>query len=91
MEYPGIPINESSFVEFEVGEAGISDKDFQLQAFATEEGIEVTIEAVLGVILEYFKDLEIYPNPSTDYLKCKVSTPEIEGGDCSAGGSIWKY
>ena len=71
VEYPGIPINESSFVEFEVGEAGVSDKDFKLQAFASEDGIEVEIEAVLGIILEYFKDLEIYPNPSSDYLNVR--------------------
>ena len=68
VEYPGIPLDESSFVEFEVGEEGVSDTDFKLQAFATEDGIQVEIEAVLGVILEYFKDLRIYPNPSSEYL-----------------------
>ncbi|WP_420576463.1 BspA family leucine-rich repeat surface protein [Ekhidna sp.] len=71
VEYPGIPLDESAFVEFEVGEAGVSDTDFKLQAFATEDGIEVTIEAVLGVILEYFKDLAIYPNPSDEYLNIR--------------------
>ncbi|WP_436514338.1 LamG-like jellyroll fold domain-containing protein [Ekhidna sp. To15] len=71
VEYPGIPLDESSFVQFDVGEAGVSDTDFKLQAFATEDGVEVTIEAVLGVILEYFKDLEIYPNPSSEYLNIR--------------------
>ena len=71
VEYPGIPLNDASSVEFEVGEAGVSDTDFKLQAFATEDGIEVTIEAVLGVILEYFKELEIYPNPSNEYLNIR--------------------
>lgn len=71
VEYPGIPLDESSFVEFDVGEAGISDTDFKLEAFATPDGIEVTIEAVLGIILEYFKDLEIYPNPSSEYLNIR--------------------
>jgi Leucine-rich repeat (LRR) protein len=69
VEYPGIPINESSFVQFVVGEQGISDTDFKLEAFASEDGIEVTIERVLGLIFEYFKNLEVYPNPTTDVLK----------------------
>ncbi len=71
VEYPGIPLDESSFVQFEVGEAGVSDTDFRLQAFASEDGIEVTIEAVLGVILDYFKNLQIYPNPSSEYLNIR--------------------
>ncbi len=68
VEYPGIPLNDASAVEFEVGEAGISDTNFKLQAFATEDGIDITIEAVLGIILDYFKSLEIYPNPSSEVL-----------------------
>ncbi|WP_420576460.1 T9SS type A sorting domain-containing protein [Ekhidna sp.] len=71
VEYPGIPLDDASSVEFEVGEAGVSDTNFKLQAFATEDGIEVTIEAVLGVILDYFKDLTIYPNPSNEYLNIR--------------------
>ncbi|WP_420317119.1 FG-GAP-like repeat-containing protein [Ekhidna sp.] len=69
VEYPGIPLDESSFVEFEIGEEGISDTDFKLTAFATEDGIEVNIERVLGLIFKYFKNLEVYPNPTTDVLK----------------------
>ena len=71
VEYPGIPLDDSSFVEFEVGEAGISDTDFKLEAFATENGIEVSIDVVLGVILDYFKDLAIYPNPADKGLFIK--------------------
>ncbi len=82
VEYPGIPLDDSSFVEFEVGEAGVSDTDFKLQAFATEDGIEISIEAVLGVILEYFKDLEIYPNPSSEYLNIRYR--HLKSGDVTA-------
>lgn len=71
VEYPGIPLDDSAEVEFEVGEAGISDTDFKLEAFATEEGIEITIEAVLGIILDYFKDLHVYPNPTSETVKIK--------------------
>ncbi len=71
VEYPGIPLDESAQVEFTVGEEGISDTDFKLEAFATEDGIEVNIERVLGLILTYFKDLKVYPNPTTDLVKIK--------------------
>ncbi|WP_089354861.1 LamG-like jellyroll fold domain-containing protein [Ekhidna lutea] len=93
VEYPGIPLDESSFVEFEVGEAGVSDTDFKLQAFASEDGIEVTIEAVLGVILDYFKNLKIYPNPSSDYLN--IAYRHLKSGDVTAqlvdltGNTLW--
>ncbi|WP_425389778.1 leucine-rich repeat domain-containing protein [Ekhidna sp.] len=69
VEYPGIPLDESSFVEFEVGEQGISDTDFKLEAFASEDGIEVEIKRVLGLIFEYFKNLKVYPNPTSEILK----------------------
>lgn len=82
VEYPGIPLDDSSFVEFEVGEEGVSDTDFKLQAFATEDGIEISIEAVLGVILEYFKELEIYPNPSSEYLNIRYR--HLKSGDVTA-------
>ncbi|MEO9482732.1 MAG: LamG-like jellyroll fold domain-containing protein [Ekhidna sp.] len=93
VEYPGIPIDDSSFVQFEVGEAGVSDTDFKLQAFATADGIEISIEKVLGVILEYFKDLEIYPNPSSSYLNIRYR--HLKSGDVTAelvdlsGNSKW--
>ncbi len=71
VEYPGIPLDESAVVEFEVGEAGVSDTDFKLEAFATEDGIEINIERVLGVILSYFKNLEVYPNPTSEVVKIR--------------------
>ncbi|WP_370088103.1 LamG-like jellyroll fold domain-containing protein [Ekhidna sp.] len=82
VEYPGIPLDDAASVQFEVGEAGVSDTDFKLQAFATEDGIEITIEKVLGVILEYFKDLQIYPNPSNKYLN--VSYRHLKSKDVTA-------
>jgi hypothetical protein len=68
VEYPGIPLDESAFVQFEVGEAGISDTEFRLQAEVTENGIAVQIDVVTGLILEYFKNLSIYPNPVKEEL-----------------------
>ncbi|MEO9869622.1 LamG-like jellyroll fold domain-containing protein [Ekhidna sp.] len=82
VEYPGIPLDENSEVQFIVGEAGIGDTDFKLAAFATEDGIEVTIEEALGVILDYFKELQIYPNPSRDFLN--VSYRHLKSNDVTA-------
>ncbi|NQZ77750.1 MAG: T9SS type A sorting domain-containing protein, partial [Ekhidna sp.] len=66
VEYPGIPLDESSFVEFEIGEAGVSDTEFVLAAVVTEEGI--TVELVLGITTEFFTDFSIYPNPTTSLI-----------------------
>ncbi|MEO9485673.1 MAG: DUF5050 domain-containing protein [Ekhidna sp.] len=66
VEYPGIPIDESSFVQFDVGEAGVTDDSFVLAAVVTEEGISV--ELVLGVTKNFFTDFSIYPNPTIDII-----------------------
>lgn len=66
VEYPGIPLDESSFVQFEIGEAGVTDDSFVLAVFASPEGIE--IELVLGITSEFFTEFSIYPNPMTDLL-----------------------
>lgn len=66
VEYPGIPIDESSFVEFEIGEAGVSDSEFVLAAVVSEEGI--VVELILGITTEFFTDFTIYPNPTTDVI-----------------------
>ncbi|MEQ9008527.1 MAG: T9SS type A sorting domain-containing protein, partial [Ekhidna sp.] len=86
---------DSSFVEFVVGEEGVSDTDFKLAAFATEDGVEISIEAVLGIILEYFKDLQIYPNPSREYLNIRYR--HLKSGDVTAqlvdlaGNTKWSH
>ncbi|MEO9483073.1 MAG: T9SS type A sorting domain-containing protein [Ekhidna sp.] len=91
VEYPGIPLDESSEVEFEVGEAGISDTDFKLAAFATEEGIEISIDRVLGLILSYFKDLKVYPNPTSETVKIKyrhLKADNVKGQIVDISGNV---
>lgn len=82
VEYPGIPLDESAFVEFEVGENGISDTEFKLEAFASEDGISVSIDRILGLIFDYFKDLKVYPNPTSDVLK--ISYRHLRDKDVAA-------
>lgn len=66
VEYPGIPLDESAFVQFDVGEAGVGDNSFQLAVFASEDGI--FIELVLGVSSPHFSDFSIFPNPTVDVI-----------------------
>lgn len=68
IEYPGIPMDSSSFVEFEIGADGKEQNTFKLEALITEDGIVVEKIEELGFVRKYFKDLETYPNPANDYL-----------------------
>lgn len=73
IEYPGIPMDPSSFVEFNVGEGGIEDNSLTLEATVSEEGIIVELVEELGFYRQYFKDLELYPNPADRELNIKYS------------------
>ncbi|WP_462252558.1 FG-GAP-like repeat-containing protein [Ekhidna sp.] len=66
VEYPGIPLDESAFVEFEVGEAGVGDNSFKLAVFASEDGI--VIEVILGANSPHFDAFSIFPNPTVDLI-----------------------
>ncbi|MEM9896134.1 MAG: T9SS type A sorting domain-containing protein [Bacteroidota bacterium] len=72
VEYPGIPIDQSSFVEFDVGEAGASDNQFTLAATVTEEGI--VVELVLGEGQSTTYSVTVYPNPTKNQLY--IESPE---------------
>ena len=76
VEYPGIPLDESAYVEFEIGEAGVTDTDFTLAVFASPDGIE--IEIVLGVTTDYFVDFSIYPNPTTNIINVEYDQIKLE-------------
>ncbi len=69
IEYPGIPMDTSSYVEFIIGEGGIEDEELILEATITEEGIFVEKIERLGFYRKYFRNLTIYPNPANDQVK----------------------
>ena len=71
IEYPGIPMNPESYVEFNIGNDGIENNTFFLEAFITEEGIEVVRVEELGFQRKYFKNLVVYPVPADDFLHIK--------------------
>ncbi|MFT6855365.1 MAG: hypothetical protein ACJA0X_001339, partial [Cyclobacteriaceae bacterium] len=68
IEFPGIPMDPDSFVEFEIGGNGFDANNFKLEAFITANGIEVTRVDLLSIYDQGFKALSIYPNPAKDYL-----------------------
>lgn len=76
VEYPGVPLDESAFVQFDVGEAGVGDNSFRLAVFASEDGI--FIELILGLTSPSFTDFSIYPNPTADIINIdyKQTKPE---------------
>jgi len=67
IQYPGIPMDPDSFVEFEI-EEGKEDTQLTLEAVVTEDGIVVTLVNVLSTFRKYFKNLNVYPNPVADQL-----------------------
>lgn len=73
IEYPGIPMDTTSFVEFTIGEGGIEDEELILAATVTETGIFVEQVERLGFYRKYFKDLTIYPNPADQYVTISYS------------------
>lgn len=72
VEYPGIPLDESAFVQFDVGEAGVSDDSFVLAVFVSPEG-GIQIELILGITSKVFTDFNIYPNPTSNMLTVEYS------------------
>ncbi len=63
IQYPGIPMDPDSFVEFEIdADGGVGG--YELEATVTEDGI--VVENILGIRSDYFKDLSVYPVPAQD-------------------------
>ena len=63
IEFPGIPMDTSSFILFEVGANGMENNQLTLEATVDENGIFVEMVEALGILRKYFKGLTIYPNP----------------------------
>ena len=73
IEYPGIPMDPDSYVEFTIGEGGIEDEVLILEATITDDGIVVQKIERLGFYRKYFKDLNVYPNPANQYVNISYS------------------
>ncbi|MBV6646321.1 MAG: hypothetical protein KI790_12775 [Cyclobacteriaceae bacterium] len=71
IQYPGIPMDPNSFVEFEVGEGGMEDNRLELEATINEDRIVVELVEELGFYRKYFKDLTVFPVPADDRVTIK--------------------
>lgn len=77
IEYPGIPMDPNSFVEFEIGD-GVDGSKLTLEAYITEDGIQVVKVDQLSFFKKILADVSVYPNPASDYLQVRVKTMASE-------------
>ncbi|MEQ8688966.1 MAG: T9SS type A sorting domain-containing protein [Imperialibacter sp.] len=69
IQYPGIPMDPASFVDFQLGGGtGVEENSIKVNAFANPESIVVTKVEETGIYLNYFKGLKVYPNPADKFL-----------------------
>lgn len=68
IQYPGVPMDPNSDIEFIVG-GDKENQKFTLSAVITEEGIQVVAEEVLYTLKPYIKDVNLYPNPTLGKMK----------------------
>ena len=66
IEYPGIPMDPDSYVEFEIGEAGTTNNTIVLQATVTEDGIFVERTNLLAI--GWKPEVFAYPNPASERM-----------------------
>lgn len=87
-EFPGVPLDENSFVEFEISEDD-GQTSLELEAVATEDGtIVVTAIDITSIGSLVINEELIYPNPvrqliTVDYSKVKASIKAIKLMDSS--------
>ena len=68
IEFPGVPVDPNSEVEFEISE----DKEnqvFSVDALVTETGIVIEQEEILFSWKPYLKEITLYPNPTEGLLE----------------------
>ncbi|CAE7297754.1 unnamed protein product, partial [Symbiodinium microadriaticum] len=69
IQYPGVPMDESTNIDFIIGAGGdIENNSFELEAVITDTGIEVGVVEELGDLKPYLKDVLLYPNPTEGIL-----------------------
>ena len=80
IEYPGVPMDPNTFVEFELGGGGTIDQSIlNLAAEVKPTGIEVRKIEETGIYRNYFKDLNVFPNPADDHLEITYKRLNTDG------------
>jgi len=68
IQYPGVPMDQSSDLLLTLGEDTDQD-EVTVAALVTPNGIVVNQVEVKGIPAPYLKDINVYPNPSEDILQ----------------------
>lgn len=69
IEFPGIPMDPNSFIEFELGTgANVESELLQLSAQIKPTGIVVEKVETTAVLGDYFQEFNVFPNPAKDVL-----------------------
>ncbi|MBV6646295.1 MAG: VCBS repeat-containing protein [Cyclobacteriaceae bacterium] len=69
IQYPGVPMDSTTAIDFVVGAGGtVEDNEFTLEATITEEGIQVDVLEELGRLKPFLKNVKLYPNPTEGRL-----------------------
>ncbi len=74
-EFPGVPIDETSFVEFEISEED-DRTSISLEAVATDDGTIVVTDVTpdpVSVKDHLSSLLKIYPNPASEFVTVDIS------------------
>ncbi|MFY0687682.1 MAG: hypothetical protein JXQ90_10985, partial [Cyclobacteriaceae bacterium] len=90
IQYPGVPMDPTSFVEFEITDEEEGD-GYELAATVATDGIVVEVVEELGFYRHYFKDLNVYPNPTADYINInyrRLNARSVEMNLMDLGGNI---
>lgn len=68
IQYPGVPMDESTQLTFTVSEDR-EGSEFTINAVITDDGVEVAIDAVLGNLKPYLKEVTLFPNPTDGMIR----------------------
>jgi len=83
IQYPGIPMDPTSFIEFQLGGGnGVEQNSIRINALATPTKIVVTKVEETRIYLDYFKGLVVYPNPADKLLAIRYE--KLVKGDVTA-------
>ncbi|MDN4165297.1 T9SS type A sorting domain-containing protein [Cytophagales bacterium LB-30] len=75
VQYPGVPMDQSSFIDIEVDEN--NESQIEVEAIVTETGIVVNKLRALGIPADAFRALVIYPNPAKETLHFRLEESSI--------------
>jgi len=63
IEYPGIPIDESSFTEFEISD-GLEENEITVEVTVFEDEIVIDLVKETGIAINYLDEINVFPNPT---------------------------